>query len=67
VAFQDREIPSVSAGCGSVAGREASSDDGELNERAAILEYHGRHPRAEAERLARAEVQPTRRATAALT
>jgi len=39
-----------------VADRETPPDDDELQERAAILEFDGGYPRAEAERLARAEL-----------
>jgi Protein of unknown function (DUF3631) len=50
------ETPSVSAACGVVAVCEPGADDGEFEECAAILEYDGGHPRAEAERRARAEL-----------
>ena len=47
---------SISAPCGAVADREVLSDDDELQERAAILEFDGGYPRAEAERRAWAEL-----------
>jgi hypothetical protein len=53
----------VSATCDGVTDLGTGLDDDEFGERAAILEYDGGHPRAEAERLARAEIAgaiPTR-------
>jgi hypothetical protein len=57
------ETPSLSRACDAVTFPEplpVAVD--EFAERAAILEYDGGYPRAEAERLARAEARPTRRA-----
>jgi putative DNA primase/helicase len=54
----------VSAPCDGVTDLKTGPDDDEFGERAAILEYDGGHQRAEAERLARAEIArtiPTRR------
>ncbi len=48
--------PSVSAACGAVADRKARSDDDNFQERAAILEFDGGYPRAEAGRRARVEL-----------
>jgi putative DNA primase/helicase len=53
------ENPSVSAGCDAVTDREAQLEDHdmmEFEERAAMREYLGGYARAEAERLARAEL-----------
>jgi hypothetical protein len=47
---------SVSAPCDGVTLPEAGPDDAEFGERAGILEYDGGYPRAEAERLASAEI-----------
>ena len=51
---------SISAHCDTVTDREAPPDDDAVQERAAILEYDGGYPRAEAERRARAETNPLR-------
>lgn len=50
------EAPSISAACGAVADRKALSDDDNFRERAAILEFDGGYPRAEAGRRARVEL-----------
>jgi hypothetical protein len=54
-----RENPSVSAGCdGVTACATQSGEDDEFQERAAIYEHDAGYSRAEAERLARAEISP---------
>jgi len=50
--FVSAENPSISAPCDGVTDREALANDGEFQERAAIREFDGGYPRAEAERLA---------------
>jgi hypothetical protein len=56
MAFQNREIASVSAGCGGVAFSEPCPDDDEFNECAGVIEFDGGYSRAEAEQRARAEL-----------
>jgi len=57
VAFRNREIASVSAGCGGVAFFESRpDDDDEFGERASIVEFDGAYSQAEAEQRARAEL-----------
>jgi hypothetical protein len=55
------ETPSVSAACDGVTPSEAQFDDYAFGERAGILEFDGGYSRAEAERLARAEIAAAQR------
>jgi hypothetical protein len=55
-----REQSSIAAGCDGVTASEVEfGEDAEFGERAAIREYDGGCSRAEAERLARAEIGET--------